>query len=355
MRLFFLLFILNLLNCDIKKNPLAPNGPFGILSFFYNLSKVGTWFYQERSPTYGKGAAITENRPNITNNAIVTNFSTKETLPNGLLFNTFNGAISGTPTIEAAQKDYTIFANNLFFNEFYPTKIQITIAGFSYPSSPYSFQILRQVDIPPPTFTNITSDGLENFTITPSLPSGISINPTTGAITGTAPETSSNIVYTVSAKPKNSNLVWSTTLTIFIYQWVQEAYIKAVNNDSGDNFGSSVSISGDTIVVSAIYEASNQTIITNGTTPSSDNSNFNSGAVYVYKRTGTTWAQEAYIKPVNNGSSDFFGYSISISGDTIVVGAYSEDSNQTTITNGTTASADDSNGDSGAVYVYVRK
>ena len=47
-------------------------------------------------------------------------------------------------------------------------------------------------------------------------------------------------------------------------------------------------------------EDSNQTTITNGTSASSDDSNANSGAVYVYKRTGTSWAQEAYIKAANN-------------------------------------------------------
>ena len=45
--------------------------------------------------------------------------------------------------------------------------------------------------------------------------------------------------------------------------------------------------------------------------------------------------------------------SVTLSGDTLAVGAYGEDSNQTTITNGTTASADNSNEDSGAAYVFV--
>ncbi len=111
----------------------------------------------------------------------------------------------------------------------------------------------------------------------------------------------------------------------------------------------SVSISGDTLVVGAYTEDSNQSTITNGVIASGDNSNTNSGAVYVYKRTGASWAQEAYLKAINNGVSDFFGWSVSISGDTLVVGVSREDSNQTTISNGVTASGDDSNVDSGAV------
>ena len=103
----------------------------------------------------------------------------------------------------------------------------------------------------------------------------------------------------------------------------------------------------------AYKEDSNQTTITNGTTASSDDSITNSGAVYVYKRTGTSWAQEAYVKAANKDNSDEFGKSVALSGGTLAVGSHLEDSNETTITNGTIASSDDSSTNSGAVYVYL--
>ena len=158
---------------------------------------------------------------------------------------------------------------------------------------------------------------------------------------------------TIKVTDSAGNISSALTVSTFVVEiWKQESYLKAVNNDAGDNFGYSVSISGDTLAVGVRLEDSNQTTITNGTSASSDDSNANSGAVYVYKRTGTSWAQEAYIKAANNDASDFFGSSVSISGDTLAVGAYREDSNQTTITNGTSASSDNSSSDSGAVYVY---
>ena len=67
------------------------------------------------------------------------------------------------------------------------------------------------------------------------------------------------------------------------------------------------------------------------------------------------WAQEAYVKASNNDVSDFFGRSVALNGDTLAVGADYEDSNQTTITNGTSASSNNSSNDSGAVYVYSFK
>ncbi|TGM08644.1 hypothetical protein EHQ86_02340, partial [Leptospira yasudae] len=89
-----------------------------------------------------------------------------------------------------------------------------------------------------------------------------------------------------------------------------------------------------------------------GTTASADNSAGGSGAVYVFRRIGTNWVQEAYLKAPNAEAGDSFGYSVAIFGDTIAVGAFGESSNQTTITNGTTARADNSAASSGAVYVF---
>ncbi len=136
--------------------------------------------------------------------------------------------------------------------------------------------------------------------------------------------------------------------------WEAEAYLKAPNAGAGDNFGVSVDVDTDTIVVGATSEDSSQTSITNGTTASGDNTLSASGAAYVFKRTGVTWAQEAYLKAPNAGANDQFGVAVAISGDTIVVGAYLEDSNQTGVTNGATASADNTATDSGAAYVFKR-
>jgi uncharacterized RmlC-like cupin family protein len=136
--------------------------------------------------------------------------------------------------------------------------------------------------------------------------------------------------------------------------WVPEAYVKASNAEAGDQFGIAVALNADTMVVGAFYEASNLTTITNGATADADNSAWAAGAVYVFRRTGVTWAQEAYLKAPNAEAGDSFGYSVAIDGDTVVVGAYGESSNQTTITNGTGASGDNTLPSAGAAYVFKR-
>jgi hypothetical protein len=116
--------------------------------------------------------------------------------------------------------------------------------------------------------------------------------------------------------------------------WSQQAYLKASNvgNNStlsaGDQFGCSVGISGDTLIVGAHFEDSNATGI-NG--DGNDDSAAHSGAAYVFARSGVTWTQQAYLKESNTDAGDQFGTSVAISGDTIIVGANGEASNATGI------------------------
>jgi hypothetical protein len=130
--------------------------------------------------------------------------------------------------------------------------------------------------------------------------------------------------------------------------WTQQAYLKASNTQSEDYFAYSVSISGNTIVVGAYGEDSDATGV-NGY--QINNAAVNSGAAYVFVRVGTAWTQNAYLKPSNTQSGDYFGWSVSISGPTIVVGAWQEDSNATDV-NGDQNNNYVSN--SGAAYVFAR-
>jgi cysteine-rich repeat protein len=134
--------------------------------------------------------------------------------------------------------------------------------------------------------------------------------------------------------------------------WSQQAYIKASNTSVSDEFGYSISLSGDgsTLAVGAVGEDSAATGINGNQT---DNSATNAGAVYVFARSGTAWSQEAYVKASNTGATDNFGYSVALSGDgsVLAVGAYLEDSAATS-TNG--SQADNSAPNAGAAYVFAR-
>ncbi|MEM9865075.1 MAG: integrin, partial [Myxococcota bacterium] len=108
--------------------------------------------------------------------------------------------------------------------------------------------------------------------------------------------------------------------------WSQQAYIKASNTDARDEFGTSVALDGDTLVVGATGEASRAMGVnpptTSNITGELSNRLSTSGAVYVYQRTGNRWTQEAYIKASDPGAGDEFGRSVAIDGGTLAVGAH---------------------------------
>lgn len=155
----------------------------------------------------------------------------------------------------------------------------------------------------------------------------------------------------VNGDQNNNSAPVSGAAYVFVREgstWSQQAYLKASNTQTGDYFGQSIAISGDTIVVGAKYEDSNAMGV-NG--DQGNNSIEESGAAYVFHRDGSTWSQQAYLKASNPDIRDYFGESVAISGDTVVVGASEEDSDATGV------NGDQTNNEApyaGAAYVFVR-
>jgi len=135
-----------------------------------------------------------------------------------------------------------------------------------------------------------------------------------------------------------------------------ESYLKASNSSTDDKLGSDVDISGDTIVAGAWGESSDTTTIIHGSDLSATNNDGSyNGAAYVFKRSGTTWSQEAYLKAPNTSNNDYFGDSVAIDSDSIIVGAYQESGTTTAIIHGSDLSAtNDIGSKNGAAYVFTR-
>jgi len=106
--------------------------------------------------------------------------------------------------------------------------------------------------------------------------------------------------------------------------WTLQAKLTADDAAAGDLFGHSVAIHGNTAVAGAIND---------------DQGGTDSGSVYVFTRTGTTWAQQAKLTADDAAAGDFFGFSVAIQNDTVVVGARGDDS---------------AGADSGSAYVFTR-
>jgi len=115
--------------------------------------------------------------------------------------------------------------------------------------------------------------------------------------------------------------------------WTEQAVLRASDAQTADQFGWSVSISGDTAVVGAPHESGG-----------AGDPVTNSGAAYVFSRDGGgTWTEQAVLRASDAQRDDEFGWSVSISGDTVVAGAQGED-----------GGAGDPAALSGAAYVFSR-
>ncbi len=109
--------------------------------------------------------------------------------------------------------------------------------------------------------------------------------------------------------------------------WTQVAKLTASDAAAGDHFGESVSISDDTAIVGAHFD---------------DDVPNDSGSAYVFVKPGGGWAdanEDAKLTASDATAGDAFGISVSISGDTAIVGAHFDD---------------DVPNDSGSAYVFVK-
>jgi len=123
----------------------------------------------------------------------------------------------------------------------------------------------------------------------------------------------------------------------------QDAYVKASFNSGRHNqFGYSIAISGNTMVVGAIGETGLASGVNGDEQDEDPDPSLGSGAAYVFFRQNNMWVQQAYLKASNPGARDHFGWSVAISGNTIVVGAEAE------------GGINDELPFSGAAYVFVR-
>ncbi len=168
-----------------------------------------------------------------------------------------------------------------------------------------------------------------------------------GATIAVSAHTEASSATGVDGDQANNGASFSGAVYVFAQSgntWAQQAYVKASNTGQFDRFGVALDIDGDTLAVGAYYEDGLSSGV-NG--DQMNNMAPESGAVYVFTRAVSTWSQQAYVKANNCGSADWFGGSVSLEGDRLVVGARYEDGIAgDPLSEGGT--------DSGAAYVFAR-
>ncbi|MDX9740195.1 MAG: cadherin-like beta sandwich domain-containing protein [Gammaproteobacteria bacterium] len=121
-------------------------------------------------------------------------------------------------------------------------------------------------------------------------------------------------------------------------RWLPQTVLRGARPGSNDLFGSSLALDDDTLAVGAHLE---------------DGAFENSGAVYVYHRQRGEWSDPLRLEP-EGGAEHRFGRSLALDGDTLVIGAYLEDSAETGIHIDEAPESAERAAESGAIYVYTR-
>src|SRR5204862_9118 len=133
---------------------------------------------------YTKGSAITANSPGNSGGP-VTSYAISPALPAGLSFNTSSGVISGTPTALASVTGYTVTATNTGGSTTATvtiTVVDVAPAALTYTTSPVTYTKGSAITANSPA----NSGGpVTSYAISPALPAGLSLDTTTGVISGT--------------------------------------------------------------------------------------------------------------------------------------------------------------------------
>ena len=185
-----------------------------------NISYTGSPF------TYTVGTAISALTPTVTGSP--TGYSVSPALPSGLALSTSTGVISGTPTATSSATTYTITAN---YTGGYTatTTISVTVNPpapvISYSPSTNSYVVGTAISTLTPTNTG---GAAVSYSVSPSLPAGLSLNTSTGVISGTPTAVTATATYTVTAT--NAGGSGNTTVNITVNpQAPNISYSPAIN------------------------------------------------------------------------------------------------------------------------------
>lgn len=135
-----------------------------------------------------------------TNFAGTVTYSVSPALPSGLSINSSTGVISGTPTTAQAETDYTIFVRGTSATML--ATVSITVSAPT-PSLSGGAEIVSatvgESMIPTTAFTTTNFTCTPSFSVSPNLPDGLTLNSSTGVISGTPTSASASADYTVTA------------------------------------------------------------------------------------------------------------------------------------------------------------
>ena len=160
---------------------------------------------------FTKNSTITNLSPSIT--GIILSYAISPDLPNGLSFNTTSGVISGSPTAIAGGATYTVTAFNSGGSTSFDVVItvnDVVLSSLSY-ASPNMFTRNSAIVALNPNFSG---GAVLSYAVSPALPSGLSLNTTSGMISGTPTDIAGGATYTVTAVNSGGSTSFDVVITV---------------------------------------------------------------------------------------------------------------------------------------------
>jgi len=175
---------------------------------------VANLAYATTSANYTQGAPITANAATLLGSA--TRFDVTPALPSGLVIDQVTGAISGAPASPSATTSYTITA---FGDSSWTTSATISMkvnaaAPTSVRYTARTLSLLVGTAMTPDTA--VVVGAADSFFVAPTLPAGISLNATTGLISGTPTAASSAANYVITAKNTTGSVKDTVNIAVLL-------------------------------------------------------------------------------------------------------------------------------------------
>ena len=303
--------------------------------------------YSVNPAVYTVGTAISSNTPRSSGGTVVS-YAVSPALPAGLSLNTSTGVISGTPSVDSATATYTVTATNSAGNTTVGLSITVNAAvippsGLTYSVNPAVYTVDTPISSNTPTSSG---SAVVSYAVSPGLPAGLSLNTSTGVISGTPNMAAATGTYTVTA----TNSAGHTTV------------------------GLSITVNAAVIAPSGLTYSVNPAVYTVGTAISSNTPSSTGGAVVSYAVSpdlpaglslntstgvisGTPSADAAIaiytVTATNSAGSTTVGLSITVNAAVIAPSGLSYSMNPAVYTVGTAISSNTPSSSGGAVVSYA--
>jgi hypothetical protein len=167
---------------------------------------------------YVTGKSIPALIPTVTGGA-VSSYSVSSALPAGLTLDATTGIISGTPTTVTAKDNYQVTATNNVGSTAFAVSITINDGSITTGVAPANLTYTTPVvyitgkSIPALSPT-VTGGAVSSYSVSPALPAGLSLDPTTGIISGTPTTVTAKENYLVTATNANGSTTYAVSITI---------------------------------------------------------------------------------------------------------------------------------------------